>query len=87
MFYDTGPRGLYYKNITIVKDTSRVFRLMPQLGASLTIVILTTLEVAFMLLESPIMLLESPIMLLENIYSTGVTHDALHIFIVQATGF
>jgi hypothetical protein len=80
MFYDTGPRGLYYKNITIVNDTSRVVSLMPQLGASLAIIILMTLQVAFMLLESPIMLLE-------NIYSTGVTHDALHIFIVQATGF
>jgi hypothetical protein len=41
---------------------------MPQLGASLTIVILTTLEMSFMLLETSITLLE-------NIYSTGVTHD------------
>jgi hypothetical protein len=27
------------------------------------------------------------LMLLENIYSTGVTHDDRHIFILQATGF
>jgi hypothetical protein len=40
----------------------------PQLGASLTIVILTNLEVSFMLLELSNMLQE-------NIYSTGVTHD------------
>ncbi len=41
----------------------------PQLGASLTIIILTTLEVSFLLLESSIMLLE-------NIYGTGITHGA-----------
>jgi len=41
--------------------------MMPQLGASLTIVILTTLELSFMLLETSITLLE-------KIYSTGVTH-------------
>ncbi len=69
--------GLYYKNITIVNDTSRVVRMTPQLGASLMIVILT------------IMLLQLSIMLLENIYSTGVTHDNRHMmikifFIVQA---
>ena len=40
--------------------------MMPQLGASLTIVILTTLEMSFMLLEMSITLLE-------NIYSTGVS--------------
>jgi hypothetical protein len=40
----------------------------PQLGLSLTIVILTTLEVSFMLLELSNMLQE-------NIYSTGITHD------------
>jgi hypothetical protein len=39
-----------------------------------------------MLPESSIMLPESSIMLQENIYSTGVTHDDLNIFIVQATG-
>jgi hypothetical protein len=46
--------------------------MMPQLGASLTIVILMTLEVSFMLLESSIRLLE-------NIYSTGFTHDDRHL--------
>ncbi len=74
--------GLYYKNITIVNDTSRVFTMTPQLGASLTIIILMTLGVSFMLLELSIMLLD-------NVYSTGVTHDDRHImikifFIVQA---
>jgi hypothetical protein len=48
---------------------------MLQAVASLMIVILPTH-----------MLLESSIMLLENTYSTGVTHDDCHIFIVQATG-
>ncbi len=43
--------GLYYKNITIVNDTYRVVRMMPQLGASLTRVILATLEVSFILPE------------------------------------
>ncbi len=61
--------GLYYKNITIVNDTSRVVRMTPQLGASLMIVILT------------IMLLQLSIMLLDNVYSTGVTHDNRHMMI------
>ncbi len=43
-----------------------------QIVASLMIVILTTLEVSFMLLDSSITLLE-------NIYSTGVTHDDCHL--------
>ncbi len=43
------------------------------------IVILTTLEVSFMLLEPSIMLPE-------NIYIAGITHDDHHIFVVQATG-
>ncbi len=64
---------VYYKNITIVNDTSRVVRTTPQLGASLTIIILMTLEVSFMVLESSIMLPELSIILLENIYSTGIT--------------
>ncbi len=63
---------LYYKHIMIVNDTSRVVRMMPQLGASLTIVILTTLEVSFMLLELSFMLLK-------NIYSTGITQDDSHL--------
>jgi len=59
---------LYYKNITIINDTSLVVRMMPQLGASLTIIILMTLEVSFMLIDSFIMLLV-------NICTTGITHD------------
>jgi hypothetical protein len=53
--------GLYYKHITIVNDDSRVIWMMLQVVATTTIVILTTLEVSFMLLE--------------NIYSTSVTYD------------
>jgi hypothetical protein len=45
---------------------------MPQLEASLTIIILITLKVSFMLLESSIMLLET-------IDSTGVTYDDRHL--------
>jgi len=45
---------------------------MLQFVASLTIVILMTLEVSFMLPELSIMLLE-------NIYSSGDTHDHHHI--------
>ncbi len=51
-------------NIMIINDTSRVIRMIRQLGVSL----LMTLEVSFMLLESLIMLLE-------NIYCAGITHD------------
>jgi len=36
----------------IIIDTSRVVTIMPELGASLTIVILMTLEESFKLLES-----------------------------------
>jgi hypothetical protein len=43
--------GLYYKNIRILNDTSRVIRMTPQLGASLMIVTLMTLEVSLMVLE------------------------------------
>jgi hypothetical protein len=53
--------GLYYKHITIINGNSRAVRMMLQVVASPTIVILMTLLVSFMLLE--------------NIYSTGVTHD------------
>jgi hypothetical protein len=45
---------------------------MLQVVASLTIIILTTLEVSFTLLA--------------NIYSTGITHNDRNIFIVKATG-
>ncbi len=60
----------------ITNDTSRVVRMMPQLGASLKVIILTILEVSFMLLESSITILET-------IYSTGITHDDHH----KATGW
>jgi len=51
--------SLFYNNNTIVNDTSWVTRMTPQLGASLTIIILATLWVSFMLLESSITLLEN----------------------------
>jgi hypothetical protein len=51
---------------------------MPELGMSLTIVILTTLEVSLMLQELRIILLE-------NNYITGVSYDDV-IFILQAAG-
>ncbi len=66
------PVACFIKNITIINDTSRVIRMMPQLGASIIIVIMVTLEVIFMLLESSIMLLKF-------IYSTGTTHDNHHL--------
>ncbi len=58
--------GLYYKHITIVNDNSIV---MLQVVASPMIIILTTLEVSFMLLV--------------NIYSRGVIHDDRHVIIVM----
>jgi hypothetical protein len=57
--------GLYYKHITIVNDDSVM---MLQVVVSPMIVILTTLEVLFMLLA--------------NIYSRGVTHDDHHVTII-----
>jgi hypothetical protein len=57
--------GLYYKHITIVNDDS-IMSL--QVVASPTIIILTTLEVSFMLLA--------------HIYSRGITHDDHHVMIV-----
>ncbi len=50
--------GLYYKHITIVNDDSMMTL---QVVASPTIIILTTLEVSFMLLA--------------NIYGRGITYD------------
>ncbi len=47
----------YIIKILRSNDTSRVVRMTSQLGASLTIVIQTTLDVSFMLLDSSIMLL------------------------------
>jgi len=43
---------LYYEHITIVSDESRVIRMMLQVVASTTIIILMTLEVLFLLLEN-----------------------------------
>ncbi len=59
-------------DITIVNDDSRVIRMTILVLVSPTIIILTTLELLFMLLE--------------NIYHTGITHDDCNIFIVKATG-
>jgi hypothetical protein len=50
----------------MIIDIARAIIMMLQLGASLTIVIRTTLEMSFML---------TSITLQENICSTGVTHD------------
>jgi hypothetical protein len=58
-------RNMYYKHITIVNDNSIM---MLQVVASPMIVILTALEVSFMLLA--------------NIYSRGVTHDDCHVMII-----
>ncbi len=55
--------------------------MMPQLRASAMIIILTTLEMSFMLLELSIMLLELSIMLRENINSIGITHDDRHLWL------
>ncbi len=44
--------GLYYEHITIVNDNFIVVRMLLQVVASPTIVILMTLEVSFMLLEN-----------------------------------
>jgi hypothetical protein len=62
LFYNTS--GLYYKHITILNDES-IMTL--QVVASPMIVILTTLEMSFMLLA--------------NIYSRGITHDDAHVTI------
>jgi hypothetical protein len=51
-----------------VNDDSRVVRITLQYVTSTTIIILTTLEVSFMLLD--------------NVYSTGITHDDRHMTIV-----
>jgi hypothetical protein len=52
----------------------------PQLGASLTIVILTNLEVALMLLDLPIMLLEN----INN--SASIIHHDQNIFTLRPLG-
>jgi hypothetical protein len=57
--------GLYYKHIMIINDDSIM---MLQVVVSPTIIILTTLEVSFMLLA--------------NIYSRGDTQDDHHVMIV-----
>jgi hypothetical protein len=66
-FCECGSSGFYHKNIMVVNDTSRVIKMIHQVVASPMIVILTTLEVLFMLLE--------------NIYSTGITNDNRHMTI------
>jgi hypothetical protein len=66
---NTGQRfessGLYYKHTMIVNDNSIM---MLQVVASPMIIILTTLEVSFMLLA--------------NIYIRGITRDDRHVTIV-----
>jgi hypothetical protein len=59
--------GLYYKNIKIANDNSRVVRMILQIVASPRIVIWATLEVSFTILE--------------NIYNRGITHDDCHMTI------
>jgi hypothetical protein len=76
------PVGQFYKNITIVNYTSRVVRMTSKHGASITIVILATLEVSFKLLELSIMLLETFIVQASLMMIVIYDH---HIFIVQAT--
>jgi hypothetical protein len=56
--------ALYYKNITIVKTPLESSEVMLQVVALPIIIILTTLEVSFMILE--------------NIYSTDITLDYHH---------
>ncbi len=56
----------------IVNGIFRGFRMMPQLGTSLTIINLMNQEMS-------VMLPELSIMLLENIYSTGIAHDDPHL--------
>ncbi len=46
------PTSLYYKNITVINDTSRLNRMTLQVVVSPMIVILKTPEVSFMLLEN-----------------------------------
>jgi hypothetical protein len=49
-FYGTGISGQYNKHLMIINDDARVIRMMLQAVASPTIIILTTLDVSFMLL-------------------------------------
>ncbi len=68
--------GLYYKNITIVNDASRVIcerrhNFEHHLWSSIV------------LLELSIILLKLSIMLLESIYCTGVTHVHHHMQIIM----
>ncbi len=63
-----------------INDTSKVIRMMPQLGASLTIVILMNLELSFMLPESSFTRFTFQVSLM-----TIVIYNH-HIFIIQATG-
>jgi hypothetical protein len=69
--------GLYYENIMIINDASRVVSewhhcMEHHLQSSITII------------DASVMLLESSIMLLENIYKIGVTYDNCHMTIVIA---
>ncbi len=72
--------GLYYKNIMIENDTSRVIRMMAVSDAPSCGIILVTLEVSlahilFFIIYAPRVINYAP----RNIYSTGVTHDDHHL--------
>jgi hypothetical protein len=71
--------GLYYKHNTIINYDSRVVRMMLQVVASATNVMLTTLGALAIVTQIP------P----ENIDGTGITYDCHNhqkCFTVQATG-
>jgi hypothetical protein len=63
--------GLYYKDIIIANDDSRVIRMMLQVVASPMIVILTTLEVSFMLIYSTGITYDCHLQSSKYSYSTG----------------
>ncbi len=71
---------LYCKNFTIVNDTSRVVRMILQVGAPLIITILMTLEVSLMLPELSVMLQENIIVQTSLMMIVIYGH---HIFIVR----
>ena len=73
---------LYYKNIMMINDASRVIsEWRNNLEHHLQSPIMP-LELSIMLLELSIMLLELSIMLLQDINSTGITDDDHHIMII-----
>ncbi len=61
----------------IVNDTSTAVRMKPQLGVSLTVLILMTLNVSFMLLDLSIMLLETFILQVSHLMIIIYVHLVL----------